>query len=271
MNCKIKNLLINYEIKGEGKPIIMLHGYSVDHRLMTGCMEPVFSKEDNFKRIYMDLPGMGRSDSADWITNSDIMLDIVIDFINKIIPGENFLLAGESYGGYLARGILFKMMERVEGVLLICPAIIADRKRRNISEHTIIVKDKNLLSRLTREEAEDFNSIAVVQSEEIYKRYKEEILFGVSLSNEKFLNYLQQNGYEFSFNVDKIDKKFDKPSLLLLGKQDSSVGYKDAWDILDNFPRASFAVLDSAGHNLQLEQPDLFNALVREWLMRTKK
>lgn len=43
---------------------------------------------------------------------------------------------------------------------------------------------------------------------------------------------------------------------------------KDAWDILDNYPRATFCVLDRAGHNLQIEQEDLFMSLVREWLER---
>ncbi len=38
MECKIQNISINYEIIGDGKPIVMLHGYSLDHRLMTGCM-----------------------------------------------------------------------------------------------------------------------------------------------------------------------------------------------------------------------------------------
>ncbi len=109
MECKIQNISINYEIIGDGKPIIMLHGYSIDHRLMTGCMEPILSVKDNYKRIYIDLPGMGKSESAEWITNSDVMLEIVIDLIERIIPNENFLLAGESYGGYLSRGIIYKM------------------------------------------------------------------------------------------------------------------------------------------------------------------
>jgi len=46
---------------------------------------------------------MGRSSSADWITNADIMLEVLISFIEKVIPNEKFLLAGESYGGYLSR------------------------------------------------------------------------------------------------------------------------------------------------------------------------
>lgn len=70
------------------------------------------------------------------------------------------------------------------------------------------------------------------------------------------------------FNVDKAVEKFDKPTLIVVGKQDSCVGYKDAWNVFENFPRATFAVLDCAGHNLQIEQEQLFSSLVSEWVMR---
>lgn len=162
MECKIKDISINYEIIGNGKPIIMLHGYSVDHRLMRGCMEPIFNDKSDYKRIYIDLPGMGKSESAEWISNSDTMLDIIIEFIKRIIPNENFLLAGESYGGYLSRGIIYKMANMVDGVVLICPVIIADNKKRNVPNHVVLVKDNKLLSKLTSEDAEAFNSMTVV-------------------------------------------------------------------------------------------------------------
>lgn len=270
MECKIHDISINYEIIGEGKPIIMLHGYYVDHRLMMGCMEPVFTDKKGYKRIYIDLPGMGKSESAEWINNSDDMLDVVIGFIEKIMPGENFLLAGESYGGYLARGVIYKMAGRIDGLLLICPAIIADFNKRNVPDHVVLVKDNEQLERLSQEAAEDFNSGAVVQSEKIYQRYENEIMSGVNIADSSFLQRVQQKGYAFSFDVDKLNDKFEKPSLILLGKQDSCVGYKDAWNILENFPRATFAVLDRAGHNLQIEQQELLNSLVNEWLIRVK-
>jgi pimeloyl-ACP methyl ester carboxylesterase len=49
------------------------------------------------------------------------------------------------------------------------------------------------------------------------------------------------------------------------------VGYRDAWEILENYPRSTFAVLDRAGHNLQIEQETLFNALVNGWLDRVEE
>lgn len=268
MKCSIRNLSINYEVIGEGKPIVIIHGYSVDHRLMSGCMEPILSSQSNYKRIYIDLPGMGESECAEWITSSDIMLDIVLEFINNIIPNENFLLAGQSYGGYISRGIIYKMMDRVDGILLVCPVIMADFKERNVPEHVVLLKDERLLSKLKLEDVEDFNSMSVVQSEKIYNRYKKEIMSGIEIGNMEFLKKLKETGYEFSFDVDKLYRKFDKPSLIITGRQDSCVGYKDAWNILSNFPRATFSVLDMAGHNLHIEQEEVFNALVKEWLTR---
>lgn len=268
MECKIKDLSINYEIIGEGKPIVMIHGYYPDHRLMMGCMEPIFRVDGGYRRIYIDLPGMGKSESAEWINNSDIMLDIVIEFIEKVIPDEKFLLVGESYGGYLTRGIVYKMQDRIDGVALICPLIIPEYSKRNVPDHVVLVKDDILLAKLNSEEAEDFNSSVVVQSEEIYERYQNEIMSGVNIANSGFLQSLMKNGYGFSFDVDKINKKFDKPTLMLLGKQDNCVGYKDAWNVLENFPRATFTILDGAGHNLQIEQEELFNSLIHEWLVR---
>jgi pimeloyl-ACP methyl ester carboxylesterase len=151
------------------------------------------------------------------------------------------------------------------------PSLIADNKKRNVEEHVILVKDNELLSKLTPEEAEDFNSSVVVQSERIYQRYKNELLPGIEMADDKFLQKLRKSGYEFSFDVDKIDKRFDKPALILLGKQDDCVGYKDAWNVLENFPRATFAVLDGAGHSLQIEQEELFNSLVNELLVRVNQ
>jgi pimeloyl-ACP methyl ester carboxylesterase len=66
-------------------------------------------------------------------------------------------------------------------------------------------------------------------------------------------------------------KKFEKPSLFLLGRQDSAVGYKDAWSIIEKYPRSTFAIVDKAGHSLQIENEKLFNSLVCEWLTRVEE
>jgi pimeloyl-ACP methyl ester carboxylesterase len=266
MECKINNLSIHYKDIGEGKPIIMLHGFRLDHRIMVGCMEPIFQDRDGYRRIYIDLPGMGQSESADWIENADVMLDILIAFINKILPNEKFLLVGESYGGYLARGLVHKMADRIDGLSFICPVIIPEPSKRTVPKHICFIKDEELLATLPKEEAEELTSILAVQNKRIYDRYKNE----AEAATNPFLEKYWRNGYGFSFDVDKIDKTFDQPTLLIAGRQDAGVGFQDAWTIMDNYTRASFVVLDRAAHNVQLEQEEVYNSLVHDWLNRVE-
>ncbi|YAR63947.1 alpha/beta hydrolase [Bacillus cytotoxicus] len=115
--------------------------------------------------------------------------------------------------------------------------------------------DAKFIESLSKEELEHFKSNQVVLDEYNWLRYKNEIVAGCKIADEKFLNRVR-NKYEFSFKVDQSN--FDKPSIFLLGRQDASVGYKDALNILHKYPRGTFAVLDTAGHNLQIEQPQLF-------------
>ena len=99
---------------------------------------------------------MGRTQGGAWIQNSDQMLEIVLEFIETIIPNQNFLLAGGSYGGYLARRVVCKKAEYINGLLLICPLIIPQANRRVLPEHVTLVRDDNLLSRLSEGEKREF-------------------------------------------------------------------------------------------------------------------
>ncbi|EJQ48442.1 Uncharacterized protein BWINRASL_03584 [Bacillus mycoides] len=266
MICRIKDAEIYYEIVGEGKPVIIIHGCTPDHRLMKRCMESVFQKYEGYQRIYIDLPGMGKSNAPEWINSSDRILEVLTTFIEKIIPTEEFLLVGESYGGYLARGLLSKMFERVNGLLLVCPVVVAQPGKRLLPDKQVIVRDEEFLKTLTSTEREEFCELAVVANEYTYKRFKEEIKSGLEVANNEFIKSLQKN-YPLSLKFHR--NKYEKPVLLLAGRQDISVGYQDIIGIIEEYPRATLAVLDMAGHNLQIEQPELFESLVGEWIRRT--
>jgi pimeloyl-ACP methyl ester carboxylesterase len=269
--CDLGNVRIYYETFGEGVPILMIHGFHPDHRLMQGCMEPIFTDRPGWKRIYFDLPGMGRTRGEAWIDCSDKVLEVVLAFVDRMLPDQSFLVVGESYGGYLARGLLSKRRASVAGLLLICPLIVADQEKRSLPPRRIIVKNRKLISELDRSDANEFSSMAVVQTRENWERFRDEILVGLKVANTAYLEQLASKGYAFSFDVDSFCEPYDKPTLIIGGRQDTSVGYRDAWSIIENYPRATFAVLDSAGHNLQIEQAQVFSTLVSEWLDRMQR
>ncbi|MDQ0092049.1 pimeloyl-ACP methyl ester carboxylesterase [Paenibacillus anaericanus] len=271
MQCRVRDVNIYYEVYGEGTPIVMIHGWGPDHRLMKGCMEPVFQTINTpWKRIYFDLPGMGKTKGEQWITGSDQMLDLVLDFIDAVIPNQNFVVAGESYGGYLARGIINKRPSIVDGLLLICPVAEQETLKDNGAHFEVFDRDDILLNSLTLEDKNYFVSegINAIQNKRVWERFNEEILPGLKIADHSFLeNYLGQR-VSFSFNVDALEKPFMKPTLMLTGRQDSIVGYNALWKIIEMYPRASFVLFDRAGHNLQIEQDTLFTETVKEWLYR---
>lgn len=266
---KWKDIRVNYEIVGEGNPFLMIHGYTPDHRLMMGCMEPIFDSTSNYKRIYIDLPGMGLSESGDHIKNSDDMLEVLKSFIEEVIGSEPFLVAGESYGGYLTRGLIHSMPDRIKGALFICAMIKAHE--REVPHKEIILKNPNLMNRLSVEEREMYDSIAVVQDEQTWQHFKTYVIPGLLKADRVFLDRFKNEGYSFTFDEALVNDLFNKPALFLNGKQDTSVGYKDAWGIMDQYPRGTYVALDRAGHSLEAEQAVLFKALIKEWLFRCEE
>ncbi len=62
---------------------------------------------------------------------------------------------------------------------------------------------------------------------------------------------------------------FGRPSLIVAGRQDSRVGYRGPLSLVEEFPRATVAVLDLGGHHVgRIERPELLGALMDDWLAR---
>ncbi|MCY7735957.1 alpha/beta fold hydrolase [Bacillus safensis] len=256
---------IYHKVIGEGYPIVILHGWTLDHQVMLHALEPVFENRSGWKRIYIDLPGMGRSKPHPSIQNSDDMLEAILRLLDEVIPDEQFIVCGYSYGGYIARGIVRSRQETVRGLLLVAPMTIPEFDKRLVPEATVLKSDSSFISQLSSEEADEFYSMIVVQRKTEWERFRDEILLPSKQTNHDFINNIQQNGYGFTFD---ISSELKYPTLIITGRQDNVVGYHDAWRLIEDYPRATFAVLDMAGHNLQIEQPDVFNSLVDNWLNR---
>ena len=266
------NEKVYYEEFGEGKPILIIHGLACNIELMKGCIEPIFKKVNGYKRIYIDLLGMGKSNNCSLeYASSDKILEMLLSFIKEKIDKE-FLLVGESYGGYLSRGILSKCYKNIEGLMLLCPMIIPDDTKRTLPEGNLKFHDKEFLEKIDKNKRELFLEYMIIANEKMYKRFEKEVISGIEQANNDFIKKLREN-YSFSFNVDEEIKmiNFSKPSLFITGRQDNTVGYYDLYNLLEDYPRATFAILDTAGHNLQIEQEEVFNSLFLNWLERVEK
>lgn len=269
MECYIQGTKIYYEEYGTGKPLLCIHGFPEDHTVLSRCLEPIFQNKKGVRRIYIDLPGMGQSPASKQIQNADNMLHILKGFICEIIGDENFLLAGQSYGGYMSLGLLFELKERIDGLFLLCPCTVAEREKRVLPPKQTLVKDSRLVSRYSEnKDFQEFMEFAVLITENTWDRYRNEILPGLQSADTAFTEQYQSTGYSFSFRDEMEKMKFDNPTCALTGRQDDCVGYMDTFQLMQNFSRSTFAIVDRAGHNLQIESPGLFKSHFEAWILQ---
>ena len=258
-----------YEIRGRGTPILILHGWGVERHIWLNPLEKILgAKKRHYKRIYIDLPGMGQSIAGSDIHCSDDMLDVIERFIDAVIPGERFLLAGQSYGGHLARGLLTRRGESVAGLLLMCPLIVSGYRAGKVPAHAALARDEAFLARLGESERTAFSYMAIAQTKPMWRRWKKDIRTAIRPENEGFLAHRLDGAFRRDRN--ETPYIFERPALILVGRQDTEVGFEDQLDLFRRFPRATLAVLDLCGHNLQIEQREIFGAAIRDWLDRVE-
>jgi pimeloyl-ACP methyl ester carboxylesterase len=241
---------------GTGVPLVALHGSGVDHREVEAAVEAVVPA--GYRRIYPDLPGMGRS-SAEGLNGNDDVVRRLCDFLEHLAAGP-VLLLGHSYGAYLARGVAAQRPAAVLGLALLCPT--AERSR-DVPEHRVVRQDADAYSELEAEQRAGYDEYFVVRTAATARRYRDHVLPGTTTVDQAALERIFAG-----WKVDVGATPFAAPTLIVAGRRDSFVGYADAVALVEHYPHATLAVVEDAGHALMHERPDLLAALLLDWLGR---
>jgi len=120
--AKIAGIEIAYERRGQGLPLVLIHGYPLDHTIWN---EVVPLLESDFDLILPDLRGFGESGLAE---NDSSILDFASDIADLLtqLKIKKAFLAGHSMGGYVALAFAHQYPERVSGFGLISSQLRAD-------------------------------------------------------------------------------------------------------------------------------------------------
>ncbi len=120
--AKINGIHLAYERRGKGAPLVLIHGYPLDHSVWDE-VAPLL--ENDFDLIIPDLHGFGQSD----VMEAD---DSIIEFASDIEGLLNHFkirkafVAGHSMGGYVALAFAREYPDTVSGLGLISSQAAAD-------------------------------------------------------------------------------------------------------------------------------------------------
>jgi len=270
--------LIAYEAHGRGTPILFIHGWELSGVYEATEFEPIFSRiqENHYRRIYIDLPGMGNSPADDKVVDLATMLDSVAGFVDEYISPKRFLLVGTSLGGYLARALTTRFGSQVLGVLLKVPLIEPSNERRDVDVANAIVRNEKAMASIAPSQLHSLGGDVLVQT----PAYIEKLLTKAAIANRtttendnKFLEVIRDDPKRYSLPILESggEAKFERPALILAGRHDAVVGYRDSLRLLELYPRASFVALDRGTHFLPVDEGALVEGLVLDWLRRVEE
>jgi pimeloyl-ACP methyl ester carboxylesterase len=257
MEIRAGRVVVHYVEHGNGRPVLVLHGAGVDHREAEACFEPLLDGVTGLRRIYPDLPGMGRTIAPATLRSADDVLDTLLRFTDEVAGETAHLLIGHSAGAYFAQAMAAGRPARVAGLALVCPLLPGVR---DVPEHRVVAGSGGIGD-------DAFRSYFVIQTAEMLERYERHVAPAAALVDEAALERI---GERWALTPDR-GPGYPGPTLVVAGRLDSTVGYAAATDLADYYPHASLAVVDDAGHALPHEQPDLLRALLAEWLTRVER
>ena len=241
---------------GSGRPVLVLHGADVDHRETEACFEPALDGGPALRRVYPDLPGMGRS-PAHGLSSADDVVDALLAFADEVTGGAAYLLVGHSAGGYLAQAMAARRPRRVAGLALICPLLTGVRE---VPEHRVVTGADGIGD-------DEFRGYFVLHTPEMLDRYERYVAPAAPLVDRAAMNRIGER-----WELTPVPgPAYPGPTVIVAGRLDSTVGYAAAADLAGRYPHATLAVVDDAGHALPHEQPALLRALLAEWLQRVQR
>lgn len=220
--------------------IILLHGWNQNKKIWGN----ILSKLSNFNTLAIDLPGFG----AEKIIDNNWSIPEYADWVaNKIKDYKEVILIGHSFGGRIATKIASENPKWLKGLVLSgSPSIY----RPKISTKIKIFIYK-ILKRLIPHKVK-----VQLLPIELKKAYQN----GMDTIFRKVVTYDQTT----SLN------KINVPTLLIWGLNDTEVPLCISEEMTLKIKGSELKVIDNAGHNSFLDNPNLFYSYVKKFIESVK-
>jgi len=248
MRAEINGIAIDYEITGSGPAVLLSHGYGSTRHMWDDQHRAL---ADRWRVISWDMRGHGQTDSPDDPQQYSAALTVAdMRALLQHLGVERAVIGGLSLGGYvsLAFALAYPEMTRA---LVICDsgpgyrnaeARAAWNARAHERAANLEAKGLDALARRSRETQQ-----AVHRSAQ-----------GLAHAAR---GMLAQEGSQVIDGLASIHV----PTLVIVGDQDQPFVAPSEY-MAKKIPGARLEVIAGAGHSSNLDQPEIFNRVLREFL-----
>ncbi|SDX23375.1 alpha/beta fold hydrolase [Tepidimicrobium xylanilyticum] len=252
MIVEIDGIKINYICEGQGKDILVLHGWGAN----ISTVLPIINLLKPYFRVYaVDLPGFGESDKPKEVFGSEDYARILKEFIDKM-GVKKIVLIGHSFGGKLSILLGIKYPEIIDKIVLINSAGLVPKRGLKYYIKVYGFKTLKFLYNIIF-----FWANKEEKREKFYKRFGSTDYREADGIMRKILVRVVNEDFK------EILKEIKSPTLLIWGDKDTATPLYMGKIMESQIPDSGLVILEGAGHYSYLDDFNRFAIILKTFLL----
>jgi 3-oxoadipate enol-lactonase len=261
MKVAVNNTYLAYDDHGIGLPVLFLHAFPLNRQMWQGELTALL-RDERYRLVALDWRGFGESDITIPVSTMELFADDVAALMDAL-GIQQAVLCGLSMGGYAAFAFLRKYPQRVSGLILADTRPGADNAEARANRENV--------ARIA--ETQGSGEIADLQVPRVLSEYTRQYYPEVELRVRQMIDAATPQGIAAASRgmAQRADSTellagITCPTLVIVGEQDALTPPTVAQEYAAQIPGARCVVIQHAGHLSNLEQPEAFLQVVREFL-----
>ena len=249
----INNMTIHYEEKGEGKAVFILHGWGANAEVYRSITDTLATQ---YHVVAFDFPGFGGSTEPSEPWSVDDFTRLAIDFIASF-GEEEVILIGHSFGGrvIIKMTTVFDIPFTVSKIILVDSAGIMPKRSAKAKAKVKLYKTGKAVL-----------SFPVMKM--LYPDALDQLRSRMGSADYNAASPVMRASLVKTVNEDLTDllEKVQPETLLIWGDADTATPLADGQLMEQKIKGSGLVVLKGAGHFSFLDQPAIFQSVIKSFL-----
>lgn len=259
---RVEGIKVTYEDRGKGEPVILLHGWNSSRKQWMHNIKALVSR---FRVLAPDLPGHGESEEGEAFPYTLDGMSGFVEAFRRALYLPEFNLIGHSMGGCIALSYAAGRPDAIKSMVLVS----TPTRTSSMGPRALIPGGEMFISLTYRYRSEKVLKWMFYRG--VYQPERLDLDF--VRANVKMAATIPRHVLSRSarmvrrVNLEEELLKASCPTLIVFGDKDRSVNPREALRQRNLLPDPYMTILTSCAHSPPYERPEIFNQLVRDFLL----